>query len=152
MCGQIPSGLQAYSAATDSQGPQTLYSLDKCPPWIDSTAATDAGTAITGRSMNVGAIVGGTLGGCALLGLVVAAAFLLVMTRRKRQKQHGNLLMVPYRHSSIDGKVRCQNLTILKWFLLLCAASLLTITSSSALCSVQAVSQHHGGMSRAHAA
>ena len=138
MCGQIPSGLQAYSAATDSQGPQTLYSLDKCPPWIDSTAASDAGTAATGRSMNIGAVVGGVVGGCAFLALVAAAVLVAVMTRRRRRKRHDDLLTVPYRHSSIDGKVRCQvhPRTISHLFLLLCGTSDQHILVSFVQCSL----------------
>ena len=148
MCGQIPSGLQAYSAATDSQGPQTLYSLYKCPPWIDSTAASDAGTAATGRSMNIGAVVGGVVGGCAFLALVAAAVLVAVMTRRRRRKRHDDLLTVPYRHSSIDGKVRRQfhprTTSKCSFF---CAVLLISISLSVALYSVQVIVQHQSGMS-----
>ncbi len=101
-----------YSAATSSQAPQTLFSLDKCPPRISNTAASDAGMATIGRSTSTGAIVGGGVGGCAFLGLLAAAAFIFVMMRRKRQKRQGGLHMVPDRHSSIDGKVRPQEVTL----------------------------------------
>lgn len=120
LCGEIPSGLQVYRAAPDSQAPQTLFSLDKCPPWINSTAAADAGLAAAGPGAHTGAIVGGVVGGCALLGLVAAAAVVAVMMRRKRQNRRGGHHTVPYRHSSMDGKVRPKHLTAFPLLFLLC--------------------------------